>query len=306
MGTAATAIPQAGRSSRSRRRTLTIVGFLLPTVVLLVAVLAIPILWSIGLSFTEWNILTGRDLSFVGLQNYLDMFADDDFLASLKLTLVITAASLAFQFVVGFGTALALAREFRGRGTLTTLLALPMMIAPVVASLQWKWLLSLEYGLVNWALQVLGLSSRAWLSDPATVVQSLIMVDVWHSAPFVMLFLLAGLQSLPTDLYEAASLDGASSWRQLISVTLPMLTPVILVVMIYRSIFTFRMFDQIYVLTGGGPASMTETIAFFAYKAAFQDWTVGYGAAIAVVMLMILVLIGVAYLAVLKTEAMLD
>jgi multiple sugar transport system permease protein len=283
-------------------RQLTIVGFLSPAVALLLGVLGIPITAGIALSFTDWNLLTGNAAEFIGLDNYIALLSEPGFLSAAWITVVITVTALAGQFVLGLAAALALARNFRGRGLITTCLILPMMIASVVASLQWRWLYSAEYGLLNWVLGMLGVPGHAWLSDPATVVPAIVVVDVWQSTPFVMLFLLAGLQSLPTEVYEAAALDGAGRLQQFVFVTLPMLKPVIVVVMLYRAIFTFRLFDQIYAMTGGGPANMTQTLAFYSYKAAFSDWRIGYGAAAAVAMMLVLVLIGAAYLAVLKTE----
>ena len=172
----------------------------------------------------------------------------------------------------------------------------------VASGLQWKWLYSYEFGLINYVLRLVGIEGRAWLSELSTVWQSIMVVSLWRETPWVIMLMLAGFQSLPDELFEAARIDGASKWQELWHVAFPLLMPIILVVLIMRSIFSFRVFDIIFVLTAGGPANYTQTIALYGYRVGFDHWRIGLSSATSVVMLVVLAILGYFYIHVLRTR----
>lgn len=274
--------------------------FILPTFILLTITLVIPTIYTMGLSFCSWNIASGEKLRYVGVEKYIETLVNPVFWCSLRVTIILVAASVFFEFVLGLGIALLLNQEMKGRGFFRTLFLLPFLMTPIVIGLQWRWLYNFQYGLINYILRNIGLPTPVWLADISTVLPAIIIADVWQWTSFVILFLLAALQIIPKQLYEAAEIDGASKLSTFKNITLPLLKPVILIVLIMRSIFSFRMFDKIYVLTGGGPAGASTNLAMLMYKQAFQFWHLGHAATLGVIMFSICALMGIFYIKLIK------
>lgn len=244
------------------------------------------------LGWTVWESLHLHDLRmpwrgqpFVGLANYADILEDERFWGAMGHTAFFTIASIALELVLGLFLALAMNRAFRGRGLVRAAVLVPWALPTVVAALLWRFLFDAEAGIANAVLVSVGAIEEpiVWFIRAATAWVPVILADVWKTTPFVALLLLAGLQNIDRSLYEAAAVDGAGPWWQLRHVTLPLLKPAILVVLIFRTLDAVRVFDLIYVLTGGGPGTSTEPIALYAFNALLQNLQFGYGSALSVV-----------------------
>lgn len=286
--------PPARRSASSggatflQERRLYII-FLLPLIVLLAGLTIYPVGYSIYTSFTNLHLARPNlPLRFVGLDHYATMLGSEVFWQVFRNTAVMVLGAVSVQLVVGFLVALLLNRELPGIGIVRTVLLLPLMVTPVVGALVWSLMLNPSTGVVNYLLISLGWSDPpVWLGSGPLAMLSIILVDAWQWIPFVMLLLLAGLQSIPKELYEAADLDGAGFWQQVRHITLPMLTPLIGVVLLLRVMDAFKIFDKIYILTAGGPGNATETVAFHAYRQGFGFFRMGYASAVSMVLLVV-------------------
>ncbi len=258
-----------GDSSRAAR------WLVAPAAALLGAVALYPVLAGLGMSF-ERIILVFHERRFVGLGNYRELLADDRFLSALGRTAYFTLVAVGAELALALPLAVVLDRAVRGRGLLRAAALLPWAIPTAVSAKLWGWLLEPGYGLVArlWPLN--------WLGAPGPALHAAILVDVWKTTPFVALVLLAGLQAIPAEVYAAAQVDGASPLRIFRSVTLPLLRPAIVLAVLFRAVDAFRVFDAVYVLTGGGPANGTETLSIYSYKTLLRAGDFGYGAAIAV------------------------
>jgi multiple sugar transport system permease protein len=201
------------------------------------------------------------------------------------------ASAISLEFILGIGLALLLDRDLFGKGLIRSLVLLPMMCTNVVIGLTWRLLLNYQFGIVNYYLGVLGIAPVEWLSNPSLARPSIILVDVWNTTSFVALMILAGLQAMPEEPFEAARIDGASAWQTFRYLTLPLLRPTILVVLLWRVIDTFRIFDVVYLLTAGGPARATETVSLYVYRNGFQLFNLGYASAASYVMILIMLVI---------------
>jgi multiple sugar transport system permease protein len=252
-----------------------------PALALLAAVTALPMLYVLWLSLQQRALF--RAAQFAGLDHYLRLATDERFWNALGNTLYFAALSVALELALGLGMALLLERAGRARAFVYGAVLVPWAIPTVVSARMWEWLYNPEVGVLGY------LAGRPvnWLGDPALALHAAIAMDVWKSTPFVALLLLAGLQAMPRDLARAAAVDGASAWSAFRRITLPLLGPVILVAAVFRTIDALRVFDAIYVLTGGGPANATETLSIYAYRVLFQMLDFGYGSALAVVVLAI-------------------
>ena len=245
-----------------------------------------------------------RTPSGYGLGNFLRLGEDRFFLVSLGQTLVYTSGALVTEFILGLTLALLLDREFRGRRLLRSILLIPMLLPPVVVAVIWRLILNPEFGLVNGTLKSWGFdtSKLTWLGGEKTAMLSVILVDVWQWTPFMFLLLLAGLQGLPVEPFEAAVVDGASRWQILRRLTLPMLRPVIAIAVLLRGMDLLRVFDQIFILTQGGPGFATETVTLYIYRTAFRYWNFGYAAAMSFVLLLAITIIARAFLRLLRQQ----
>jgi len=251
-----------------------------------IALVAIgPILWAI------WESLHLHDLRmpwlgrrFIGAQNYIEAFSDSRFWDAIGHTVVFAAASVTIELVVGLALAMAIDSMTRGRGVVRTAMLLPWAVPTVVVGLVWRFMFETPGGLVNTVLVRAGVTSPPiWFADPVAAWVPVILADVWKTAPFVAILLLAGLQVIDTSLYEAAQIDGASSWQQFTRITLPLLRPALLVALIFRTVDAFRVFDVIYVMTGGGPGTATEPIALYTFSALLENLRFGFGSALSVI-----------------------
>jgi len=251
-----------------------------------IALVAIgPILWAI------WESLHLHDLRmpwlgrrFIGAQNYIEAFSDSRFWDAIGHTVVFAAASVTIELVVGLALAMAVDSMTRGRGVVRTAMLLPWAVPTVVVGLVWRFMFETPGGLVNTVLVRAGVTAPPiWFADPLAAWVPVILADVWKTAPFVAILLLAGLQVIDTSLYEAAQIDGASSWQQFTRITLPLLRPALLVALIFRTVDAFRVFDVIYVMTGGGPGTATEPIALYTFSALLENLRFGFGSALSVI-----------------------
>jgi multiple sugar transport system permease protein len=274
-----------------------------PTVFILIGIALFPILAVIGLSLQR-NLPIFDISHFVGLDNYLFLLGDPRFWNSLKNTVYFTLVSVTLEVCLGLGIAILLNQAFTGRGWVRALILIPWAIPTVVSARMWEWLYNGDFGLINFFLTQTQLTQQPvnWLGDPVWAIHGAIIMEVWKTTPFAAILLMAGLQTIPRELYHAAKVDGASPWAIFRYITLPSLKPIILVVLLFRTLDAFRVFDAIYVLTGGGPANTTETLSVYAYKVLFQTLQFGYGSTIAVVTFMCVALISILYLKLLGKE----
>lgn len=262
-----------------------------PPFVILFLLTAVPLVLSVYTSMLDWNLADPDGAVFVGLQNFIDLAGDGAFWHSIGLTAYQVIATVAIQVALGLAIALLLSQEFRGAGFLRSIYLIPMMTTPVVVGLLWRMLYNTDSGAINGALGLVGIAPVDWLGDAALAMPAVIAADVWLSTPFVVVILLAGLRSIPSEVYEAAQVDGASGWRMFWHITLPLLKPMIFLALLFRTMDAIRRFDTIYVMTGGGPGNATETLDLFGYFNAFTYLEVGKGAAIATVLLLIIFLV---------------
>jgi ABC-type sugar transport system permease subunit len=266
------------------RSTRTAQLFLLPAIVVLALLLAVPILYSVWLSLTDASLAAGRlDTPFAGLDNYARLVGDKSVHNALLNTLYFTVVEVACVVALGLGVALLLNHPFGRWAGFRVLLLLPWAIAPVANAVLWKWIYHSNYGILNSLLLGLGVidSNVTWLGEPFRALNMLLVVDVWKSTPFIAILLLAALQTIPKSQYRAARMDGANGWQSFRYITLPALRTPLAIAAILQTIWSLRTFDLIYVLTKGGPADGTVVMNFLAYRVTFNFLQFGYGAAIA-------------------------
>jgi multiple sugar transport system permease protein len=240
-----------------------------------------PLVYTVILSTRTYD-LGFRNYSFVGLAQYATALTSQRFWDALARTFYFTTLSVAASIMLGMVMALILNREFRGARWARTAFLLPMVATPVATSLVWMMMFNPTLGVLNYLLQVVGLPPSLWVADPQLVIPSIVLVDVWHFAPFAMLILLAGLRSLPSEPFESAVMDGASRWQLFWHITVPLLRPMLVVVLIFRTIDSLKVFDIIWVITAGGPGFSSETLYVYAYNQAFKYLDIGYGSAVIV------------------------
>ncbi|MEO8545284.1 MAG: sugar ABC transporter permease [Burkholderiaceae bacterium] len=261
--------------------------FLLPAGLLSLLLIALPLLGLVSVSLFDWKLTQSDQWRFVGLGNYQQLMTDSHFWRSMGTTGAFLVESVALQLVAGVGIALLFNHRLRGLGLVRTLFLAPMMIAPVFAGMIWRLFLSDDFGIVKYALQLAGwLEPPLWLADPAFALHAVVVISAWQWIPFVVLFVLAGLQVIPSELFEAARIDGAGPLSRFWYVTLPLLTPIVMTVAIFRVIDAIKVFDLIYATTAGGPGDSTETISYLVYQTSMNFFDIGYGSAVATLMLL--------------------
>ena len=257
--------------------------FIIPTIAFLIVFNIFPLIYSLGYSFTDFRASSNAPASFVGLQNYRDLLADDHVWNNFSVTARYVLLSVGGQVLLGFGVALLLNRRIPFKGLFTTLLLVPMMMSPVVVGLFWQLLYSPSWGIINYAL---GLGDFAWLSDPDVALYAIAITDIWMWSPFVMLLCLAGLSAIPQHLYEAAAIDRAGRWFTFTRITLPLVAPLLLIAVIFRTMEAFKTFDLAFIMSS---QETTELIAIRLYRLAFQEWQTGPSCALAyMVLIMVL------------------
>jgi multiple sugar transport system permease protein len=265
-----------------------------PTLAVLVALSIYPLIYAVKVSF---QIGSGANARW-SLQNFARLVSDSFFLDALWHTLVYAIVALTFEFLLGLGLALLLNSRMRGRNLFRALLLVPMMLPPVVVGVVWRLMLNPNFGAINGTLKGFGLNTDAltWTASPRLALASVIMVDIWQWTPFMFLVLLAGLQAIPQEPYEAARVDGSSAWQTFRYITLPLLKPAILIALLLRTMDLLRVFDQIFILTEGGPGFATETISLYIYRTAFRFGDFGYAAAMSFVLLIVTNIISLFYI----------
>ena len=276
---------------------------ILPAVLLICSLLVYPVVYGIWLSFFKKHSFF-PDQKFAGLANYLYLMRDPDFWMSVWYGTVYSVSTIVLQIVIGIIAALILNEAFRGRNFVRGVVLFPYMIPTVVAIILWKWLLNNQFGLVNYLLLAIGVVENpvSWMGKDH-IMTSLIIISVWEFFPFVVLSVLARLQTIPLDLYEAAKVDGASAWSRFIHVTLPQLRNVLFVVILLRSIWMFTKFDTVWLLTqGGGAEKYIRTLPVYAYMRTFMYYQAGLGATLAVIMFGILIVSTMIYFRMFRRE----
>jgi len=256
---------------------------LAPALIFFLLLTLVPMLNLVALSLHEVKWID-RSISWnwVGLRNYARLAGDTLFRAGIGNTVVFAVVAVAFQMLLGFALALLTTRITRGRIFYRTVFILPILVPGIIIGAIWKLMYSYDFGVINQGLMALGLTPQDWLGNGRLALPSVIAVDVWHWTPFCYLLLLASLETLPADIYEAAEIDGASGWQQLRYITLPLMLPALVVVFVFRMILAFKVFDEVYLLTGGGPGTATEVISFTIYRRFFTEDQTGYGSAMSV------------------------
>ena len=259
-----------------------------PGVVVLAVTTTFPLLYLVWQSMQNINLAMPGTERFIGLENYARMGGDRRFWGALNFTFVYTAVTVTLQLVIGLGMALLVLRIPRAQWAFRIAAILPIVLAPVVAGLYWRTLmLTQDFGIVDFVTRWMGLGSYNWLGDPTLARVSVIVIHTWQWTPFVFLYLLAALAALPLDLYEAAKIDRANAWRRFVHITLPLIRPALVIVVILRMTVALSAFAAIYAATGGGPGTVTEILNLYAYRVSFAELSLGYGAASAVVLLVI-------------------
>ena len=273
--------------SASARRGLSDIAirnlFIIPTIIFLVVFNIFPLIYSLGYSFTDFRASTSARAQFIGLDNYRELLSDPYIWTNFTITAKYVLVSVGGQVLVGFGVALLLNRKVPAKGLVTTLLLLPMMMSMAVVGLFWQLLYSPSWGIINY---VLGLDDFEWLSNADVALYAVALTDIWMWSPFVMLLSLAGLSAIPQHLYEAAAIDRATRWYTFTRITLPLVTPLLLIAIIFRTMEAFKTFDLAFIMTS---MDTTELIAIRLYKMAFQEWQTGKSCALAyIVLIMVL------------------
>ncbi|AGN37919.1 sugar ABC transporter permease [Bacillus paralicheniformis] len=280
--------------------------YLFPAVLFMLTLIGYPLIYNIILSFQNVSLanIASKDISFIGIDNYQRLAQDKVFWASLKNTLLYTAGSVVFQFAIGFLLALFFSMKFRLAPFLRGLMMVSWLIPLTVTALLFKFMMASNEGVFNQLLLSWGMIDNPipWLSDPKIAIWSVIIANIWVGIPFNMLLISAGLSSLPEDVYESASLDGANAFQKFIHLTLPLLRPVITVVMMLGFIYTFKVFDLVFVMTGGGPVHATEVLSTVSYRYSFDEFQFSMGAASANVLFFILLLVSLVYLRLIKKD----
>lgn len=271
------------------KKALTVGAFLGPSLVALLAFSIGPMVGTVWVSLQDWNLI--RDARFVGLDNYRELWGDADFRRALSNTLYYLVGYLPLVMVGGLGLALLVNTKLRGVAIFRAMYFLPVVTSWVVVALLWKWLLNPSDGLVNWGLGLVGIDGPGWWTSRTWAMPSVILASAWKDLGFVMIILLAGLQSIDETLYEAAKIDGAGAWRRLRSVTIPMLTPSLFFVTVISLINGFQVFDQVWVMTDGGPAGSSTVVVEQIVKNTFSYGRAGYASAMSVVLFLVILVV---------------
>jgi trehalose/maltose transport system permease protein len=272
----------------------------LPSILVVLVVAVYPLIETFRLSLTNKRLASVRETRYVGLDNYRTLFDDRIFVDAFRNTVTFTVTSVFFEFVLGMIIALTIHSNFKGRGGVRASMLIPWAIPTVVSATMWQWMYHDVFGVINDLLvnrlHILD-EKVAWLANPDTALWAIVAVDVWKTTPFMALLLLAGLQLVPGDVYEAARIDGASKWKQFWGITLPLLRPAILVALIFRTLDAFRIFDAVYVMTGS-----TMTLAVYTQRETLEKAKIGFGSAAAVVIFLSIAVFVVIYTRLIRTE----
>jgi len=281
-----------------------VLWLLLPSLIVVFGIVVYPLGRTLYTSFFDVTSPFPGHYPFVGLGNYTRTFGAPEFWAAIRRTLYFTVVSTWFELVLGILLALLMNIPFRGRAILRSIVILPWALPTIVNGLMWRWIFNPEYGALNallTQLHVIG-DYRSWLGTPFLALNMVIAADVWKTTPLAAFLVLAGLQTIPRELYEAARVDGPNAIQSFFKITLPLLVPTILIILVIRTIEAFKVFDIVYIMTRGGPANGTQTIAFYAYIQAFSTQLFGYGGALAYVIALFIVVFALIYARLLRGE----
>ena len=280
-------------------------AFVIPGVVFLLVFMVYPILYNLIISFQDVTImnLTGEH-NFVGLSNYQTIFSDPTFFKSLSNSVIFTALCIIFQFIIGLGLALFFNQNFPGRNLFRSLMLIGWMMPMIITGTLFSWMMSGDHGIINYFLMQMNIIDEPmyWLTERDSALYGTIIANIWVGIPFNMIILLSALQALPGQLYEAAKIDGANRFRQFLHITLPLLKPTILILVMLGIIYTFKVFDLILIMTGGGPANATTVLPYYAYELAFENFEFSLGATVATIMLVLLLFLSFIYLWMMRKE----
>jgi multiple sugar transport system permease protein len=260
-----------------------------PTILVLILMNVFPLFWSLILSFTNYSSMMTKKISLVGVANYSKVLNNPVLWKYFQTTAWFVIVAVGLEFLLGFSFALLLKEKFKGWGLVTTLMLIPMMLSPVVVGLFWTFIMDANFGLLNYLIGLFGMNKVSWLTNPNIALFSVALVDVWMWTPFVMLISMTGLLAIPQSLYEAADIDMASWWFKFRKVTLPLVSPLLVLAVLFRVIDAFKMFDLIFIMTGGGPGDITETISMSLYRLAFNKFKTGESCALAYIILIVII-----------------
>ncbi|HUG61436.1 MAG TPA: sugar ABC transporter permease [Methylomirabilota bacterium] len=274
--------------------------FIWPAVLVVLAISIFPLIYSLTTSFMSFRLVPPTPVRFVGLDNYAQLLQQERFWRVIGTTSLIAFTSVALQYVIGFAVALALHARVPGERLFRVGFLLPMLVAPVAVALIARQMFNPTMGPLNQFMSMLGFPNIPFLTTTEWALGAIIAVEVWQWTPFVILMMLAGLQTLPEDVYEAAALENASPWQQFWAITFPMLLPISVAVVFIRLIESYKIIDTVFVMTGGGPGISTETLTLFAYQEGFKKFNLGYTSALSFLFLIVITVIGVVYLAILR------
>jgi len=269
-------------------------GFLLPALGYLALMAILPLVWTLTLSLMKWHANTMPKPVWVGLDNYkYFLFEDPRFWHDLGFTVMYVGISVSVELVIGLVMAWLLSQRFKGKNFFRVVYLIPMACPPIAVAFLWRMMLHPDIGVLNSMLKLIGLHGVKWTTDPRIAPFTLIMVDVWEWTPFMFLALLAAFQSLPTELYQAAAVDGANAWQMFKNLTLPLITPVIVTISLIRAIDAFKLFELVFGITGAGPGGATESLSYYTYLIGMKWFKLGRGAAISWLFLIILLILAI-------------
>jgi multiple sugar transport system permease protein len=260
---------------------------MLPALLFLLAVSIAPLIYTVVVSLLRYNLMNPDRRGYIGLRNFRLILESPDFWNAFWVTLKFVAIAVSVELVLGLALALVLSRDVPGIAIFRSMILVPLALAPVVVGLLWRFLINTEYGVLTYALSLFGVSRTDVLSDTSLALPVIALVDVWQWTPFMFLILLAAIQALPHEPFEAAAIDGASTWETIRHITLPMLRYPILVAVLLRTIDAFRVYDLIFMMTRGGPVNATDTMSWSIYNMGFRNFNMGYSAALALILLVI-------------------
>jgi multiple sugar transport system permease protein len=294
-----------GRATRESARIPSIVGFLdrtfqywaiLPTLLILLLLTLYPMVQLIRMSFSTVSFAEGRAIwEFSGLANWSTFLEDHIFSTALRNTIVFVMVTVAAEMVLGFALAILVSQIRRQAGLYRTILMIPILVPPVAIGTIWRLMYNFDFGIFNRFLIWIGLPPQTWIADPVLAMPSVMVVDIWHWVAFVFLLMLAGVESLPRETMEAARVDGASDWQLLRYVIFPLMRPTILVTLMFRTIFAFKVFDEVYLLTSGGPGTATEVVSLYINRVFFGQFRMGYGAFLSVLTILFISVLIIIY-----------
>ena len=298
MSEAVLARPRQTRQRKQWPESWVAAAFVAPAALIIVLIVLVPLARALWMSLFDIQLTRPGVEPFVGLGNYIDQLASGKFWGSVGRALLFTVASTALELLFGLALALLMDQPLRGRWLLRTIIILPWALPTIVNALMWRWIDNAEYGSLNALLTQTGIIGhyQAWLSNSDTAMWMVVVADVWKLTPLVAILLLAGLQSVDREVVEVARVDGASSWQTFRLILLPLITPVILIVLVLRTMEAFKVFDIIWIMTHGGPANSTQSVAIYAYQTAYQGFDFGRGAALGYLIALVIMVLAAFYL----------